>query len=134
MNIQRFAKEEIALRQIETALELFSRQGDPFSVITLAGAAEEILGGLLQERSAPQGTGRVLTPLFRILRPGSRKGGAKEGLSGHELGSFVHLDPEQEAVFLLGRAIEEYIALAGAPSASMLKFMREVSLQGGKAG
>jgi len=130
MNIQKFAKEEIALRQIETALELFSRQGDPFSIITLAGAAEEILGGMLQERRGNQGYRGALTSIFQVLRPGSPRGHAREGLSGHELGGFVHLDPDQEALFLLGRAIEDYIALAGAPSASMLEFMREVSLQG----
>jgi len=130
MNIQKFAKEEIALRQIETALELLSRQGDPFSIITLAGAAEEILGGLLQERSGNQGYHGALGSIFQVLRPGSPKGQAREGLAGHELGGFVHLDPDQEALFLLGRAIEDYIALAGAPSASMLEFMREVSLQG----
>jgi hypothetical protein len=122
MNIQRFAKQEIALRQIETALDLFSRQGDLFSVITLAGAAEEILGQLLQERSGNQGYRGTLSSIFQILRPGSKKERGKQGLSGHELDSFVHLDPQHEAVFLLGRAIEDYIALAGAPSAAMAKF------------
>jgi hypothetical protein len=127
MNIQRFAKQEIALHQIETALGLFSSQGDLFSVITLAGAAEEILGGLLQERSGNQGFRGTLTSIFQILRPRAQKREETKGLSGHELDSFVHMDPHHEAVFLLGRAIEDYIALTGAPSASMLKFMSEVA-------
>ena len=130
MNIQRFAKQDIAVRQIETALQLFFQQGDLFSVITLAGAAEEILGGLLQEGSGNQGFRGALGSIFQILRPRSKKGEAKEGPSGHELGSFVHLDPRHEAVFLLGRAIEDYVALTGAPSASMLKFLSEVSAPG----
>ena len=129
MDIQRFAKQDIALRQIETALELFFRQGDLFSVITLAGAAEEILGGLLQERSGNPGYRGAITSIFAILRP-SQKKQAREELSGHELDDFVHLDPHQEAVFLLRRAIEDYVTLAGAPSPSMLKFMSEVLASG----
>ena len=44
----RLHKKEIAKRQIETALELFFEQKDFLSVITLAGASEEILGSLLR--------------------------------------------------------------------------------------
>ena len=127
MNIQRFTKQEIALHQIETALELFFSQGDLFSVITLAGAAEEILGQLLQQRSRGQG---ALNTIFRVLRPRSQKGDQKEGLSGHEFDDFVHLDPHHEAVFLLGRAIEDYAELSGAPSASMLKFTQGITKAG----
>jgi len=129
MNIQKFAKKDIALHLTETALELFSRQGDLFSVITLAGAAEEILGGLLQEASGNQGVRGAMGSIFQVLRPRSRKGG-KVGLSGQEMESFVHLDPRHEAIFLLGRAIEDYVALSGTPSASMLKFLSEVKPPG----
>jgi hypothetical protein len=130
MNIQSFAKQDIALGQLETALELYFSRGDLFSVITLAGASEEILGQLLQQRSGSRGLGGTLSSIFEILRPRNRKKQDEEGLSGQEIGNQVHLDLQREAVFLLGRAIEDYIALAGAPSASMLKFMSEVSLQG----
>jgi hypothetical protein len=122
MNIQRFSRQEIALHQIETALSLFSREGDLFSVITLAGAAEEILGQLLQQRGSKPG---AMASIFRILRPASKKKPESEGLSGHEVDGFVHLDPYHEAMFLLGRAIDDYIALSGAPSAGMLKFKEE---------
>ena len=129
MNIQRFAKQEIALHQIETALELFSRQGDLLSVITLAGAAEEILGELLRERSGREGLRGALGSIFQVLRPRGKKGEGKEGLSGHELGGYVHMDPHNEALFLLGRAIEDYVALSGAPSASMLKFIKQFEVK-----
>ena len=131
MNIQMFAKQEIALRQIDTALELFSRQGDLFSVITLAGAAEEILGQLLEQRSGKVGLRGLLGSIFQVLRPGRRTGDEQEGLSGHETDDFVHLDPHHEAVFLLGRAIADYVELSGAPSASMLEFLSEVTLHSG---
>jgi hypothetical protein len=129
MNIQRFAKKDIVLQQIETALRLYAEQGDFFSVITLAGAAEEILGQLLEQKAGKQGLRGAIGSIFQVLRPaGGKKGGAKEGLSGHEVDDFVHMDAAREAQFLLGRAIEDYVALSGAPSASMIKFMSEKSL------
>ena len=45
---QTYAKRQIALRQIETALRLLEAQDDLISVVTLAGAAEEILGKLVK--------------------------------------------------------------------------------------
>ena len=41
-------KKEIARRQIEIAAELFFSERDFLAVVTLAGAAEEILGSLLR--------------------------------------------------------------------------------------
>ena len=40
----------IALRQLETALRLHFEGGDYYSIITLAGASEEIFGGLVLEK------------------------------------------------------------------------------------
>ena len=130
MDIQKFSKEEIARCQIETALELFTRQGDLFSVITLAGAAEEILGQLLRGRRGKLPLPGALTSIFRILRPGGKKNDPEAGLQAHEIDDFVHLDPRHEAVFLVGRAIEDYVALCGAPSASMVKFLNELPGKG----
>ena len=124
MDIRKYAKKEIALNQIETALRLFFEKGDLFSVITLAGAAEEILGQLLHRES-----GAGLPGLFRsvleILRPVDRKG-QREGRLQHETDAFVHMDPYQEALFLLGRAIDDYQALSGELSAGMARFNKEV--------
>ncbi len=47
-----YDKRCIALTQLETALRLFEEGQDLFSVITLAGAAEELLGKLLSEIAA----------------------------------------------------------------------------------
>jgi len=126
MNIQKFAKQEIALRQIETALGLYFGKGDLFSAITLAGAAEEILGQLLQLKSEGEGLGAKLTSIFKILRPRSAKGDVQEGFTGHQTETFVHMDAHHEAVFLLGRAIEDYVALTGQPTAAMLRFLSEM--------
>jgi len=46
----RVSKVQIAKSQIETAIQLFFGKMDPFSVLTLAGAGEEILGNLLSRQ------------------------------------------------------------------------------------
>ncbi|MDO8989749.1 MAG: hypothetical protein Q7U91_08950 [Sideroxyarcus sp.] len=46
-------KKEIARRQIEIAAELFFDERDFLAVVTLAGAAEEILGSLLRREGEP---------------------------------------------------------------------------------
>lgn len=46
-------KKEIARRQIEVAAELFFDERDFLAVVTLAGAAEEILGSLLRREGEP---------------------------------------------------------------------------------
>lgn len=122
MNIQKYAKEEIALNQIETALELFFKEGDLFSVITLAGAAEEIIGQLLQQRSENQGLLELFNSVLDVLRPASRKEQKKEGPLSHETDLYIHMDVYREAVFLLGRAIDDYRTLSGTLSQAMLKF------------
>lgn len=49
----RLHKKEIARRQIEIAAELFFDGRDFLAVVTLAGAAEEILGSLLKREGKP---------------------------------------------------------------------------------
>ena len=122
MNIQQYAKKDIALNQIETALALYFNNGDLFSVITLAGAAEEILGQLLQNSSAKGG---VLKSLWQILRPGNSERGGRDESAGWESDEAIHMDLQQEARFLLGRAIADYRKLSGTLSAGMVRFHEE---------
>jgi len=124
MNIQNYAKKEIALNQLETALGLFFAKRELFSVITLAGAAEDILGQLLQQRDG-RGTGSFRAVL-NLLRPSQAKAPGDAANASRETDLHVHMDVQQEALFLLGRAIDDYQALAGELSASMLRFNEEV--------
>jgi hypothetical protein len=48
--VEEFKSTEIALEQIETALRLFKETQEYFSIITLAGAADEILGKACREQ------------------------------------------------------------------------------------
>jgi len=130
MDIRKYSKQEIAQRQIETALELFFVSGDLFSVITLAGAAEEILGQLNELRKGEQGLAEKLASLFEILRPAGKKTEDPDRTSRFEAETVIHMDARHEAVFLLGRAIEEYVTLTGEPTPLMLKFLSEVAVRG----
>lgn len=123
MNIEKHHKQEIALRQLETALLLYFAKKDLFSVITLAGATEEILGHLLQLRSGEKETPfRSVLNLFRPARASVRV----ESRPAHETDLYVHMDVHNEAEFLLGRAIDDYHALTGELSGNMQKFNEEV--------
>jgi hypothetical protein len=126
MEIRSYAKQEIAFHQIETALLLFFEAGDLFSVITLAGAAEEILGQLLRRQAEKPGAEGSFRSIFKILRPGNREAVELEELQRAESEESVHMDPYQEASFLLGRAIDDYQRLSGELSAGMLRFNDEV--------
>lgn len=128
MNIEKFEKQEIGARQLEMALRIFFAEGDLFSVITLAGAAEEIFGQLLLQRES-QGRS-PLRSVLDLLRPGKGAGAAGKGWSAHETDLFIHMDARQEALFLLGRAVDDYRALTGAVSPAMQRFNEE--FRGGK--
>ena len=129
MNIQRYAKEEIALNLIETSLSLFFAEADLFSVITLAGAAEEILGQLLHSESGNLGLLGIFSPVLDILRPAGRKEPKKERPLSHETSAYVHMDLYQEALFLLGRAIDDYFTVSERLSPNMLRFNNEIRMK-----
>lgn len=126
MEIRSYAKKEIALHQIETALRLFFEEGDLFSVITLAGAAEEILGQLLRQKEEKPGVEGSFRSIFKILRPAHRAVGELEEFQRAESADSVHMDAHREASFLLGRAIDDYQLLSGELSAGMIRFKEVV--------
>lgn len=123
MNIEKHHKQEIAARQLETALLLYFAKKDLFSVITLAGAAEEIFGQLLSlekgEKESP------FHSVLNLLRP-SRYSTRSERGTAAETDLYVHMDVSNEAEFLLGRAIDDYHALTGELGGNMEKFNEEV--------
>jgi hypothetical protein len=57
MSFETYEKKIVALTQLETALRLYLEGIDYFSVITLAGAAEEIFGRLLDEHNIENSLG-----------------------------------------------------------------------------
>ena len=69
MATEAYDKKCIALAQLGTALRLFHDDGDLFSIITLAGAAEEILGKLVEK-----GRGMFMREIEKIAHEAERIG------------------------------------------------------------
>ena len=129
-------KKEIARRQIETALDLFFVQGDVLSIITLAGAGEEILGKLLQRAGEPcmmnhiidldkhlTGTGRE----FKVVN--EEVNGIRNSLKHAEKAAEdeLEVDPEH-AVAMLARAVVNYVSLEGSATPLTHRFYEHLQL------
>ena len=138
MATQAYDKKCIALAQLETALRLFRDGGDLFSVITLAGAAEEILGELVEKRGRDNSleslkkaagaihklaTGESLdeTGLTIFAKRANRARNAVKHLkAGGE--PTITLDVREEAVDILTRAVDNYWLLEDSVTPAMGEF------------
>jgi len=130
-----YDKHSIALSQVETALRLYDEGQDLFSVITLAGAAEEIFGRLLEERgddnsldSLTKGASAIHRALFGEDAGASvfarRANRAKNALKHHDPSQprAVTLNLREEATDILDRAITNYWRLENSLTPAMASF------------
>jgi hypothetical protein len=69
------SSEEVALRQLEQAISLFLDERDFVSALTLAGAAEEILGNLLKRADMPHALEEIIEGSLKIIgiEPGAKE-------------------------------------------------------------
>jgi hypothetical protein len=138
MPIRADYREDLALTQLETALRLFFEGSDFASVVTLAGAADEIFGKLLcaaGKENSLESLKKAVTTIHQRLygEPGnpteiaSRANRAKNSLKHWDIGQplIVKLDLEQEAKDMLFRAIDNYWMLKETLSPAMERFQRE---------
>ena len=139
MAIRADYRDDLALTQLETALRLFFEGKDFASVVTLAGAADEIFGKLLTAEgkensleSLKKAVGAIHQRLYgepddpkHIAERANR---AKNSLKYWDIGQpmIVKLDLEQEAKDMLFRAIDNYWMLKETLSPAMERFQREV--------
>jgi hypothetical protein len=134
---EKILKLEIARRQIETALDLFFGKKDMCSVVTLAGAGEEILGRLLKHRGEDPALSRLIGDVKSIAKelwpeyefPGEKYFADKANLARNLLKHLddpnvetLELDLFYEAFAMLNRAIENYQKLGGELSEKMKRF------------
>ena len=117
-----YSKEEIALAQLETALDLYERGTDLLPVINLAGAAEEILGKLVARtggQAALQTDTEVVEKMFALLWPKEvppavaafveRANRARNALKHLNAGGGpIELNAADEAKAMLDRAVTNY--------------------------
>lgn len=125
----RLHKIEIARRQIEVALDLHFNGSDPLAVITLAGAAEEILGSLLKRYSKHAAIHRVLARMER--ESGETQDFAEFSKNINRVRNALkhardpgedEIDiPPQEPISMLGRAVGNYVMLKQPLSPSMIR-------------
>ena len=138
MAFAEFKKFDIATNQLETALKLYLDGGDRFSVITLAGAAEEILGKELQSRGLTNAldTDKALTSAVSQAfgnKPVPPK--VVADIANHARNQIKHLDsggprtvemdPDEEAKDMLDRATTNYWKLTEDQTPLMLQYLRE---------
>jgi hypothetical protein len=130
-------KRDIAIRQLEAALSMFLGGGDMVCVLTLAGAAEEILGkellstgghtALSTLQAATAAVGRALghepATAKAVADIANRARNAVKHLNAAE-GPTVWIDAEEAAADMLDRAITNYFGLTGDQSAQMGEFLR----------
>jgi hypothetical protein len=138
VTLQTYDKRSIALRQIETALWLLDNGQDLFSVITLAGAAEEICGQLLKEAgidpslsSLTQAATRIHEAIFSgtpdVKTFVTRANRARNVLKHHTPGEDreVTLDLRREAIDLLDRAVSNHWLLEQELTPAMKRFVAD---------
>ncbi|MDA8260170.1 MAG: hypothetical protein M0Z99_31825 [Betaproteobacteria bacterium] len=131
----RFHKSEIAKRQLQTAVEIFLRQLDFSSVITLAGAATGILDTLVK-RAGKEPFVDYARRVHRELAGNmpKRKSYAhhidkKLGITAHkhlapEDTKTVEIDLEKQAADALARSIADYVTLYGQDEAFVKAYLQ----------
>ena len=136
MSIQAYSKQSIALAQFETALRLFHTGDELISAITLAGAAEEILGKLVKRRgqdnsldSLKKAAAAIHERLFSepidtsvVADRANRARNAFKHLTAG--GDPVSLDLREDAVDILNRAVDDYWILETNLTPAMDSFLR----------
>lgn len=128
-------KLEIAEHQLKKALELFLVDSDYVSAITLAGAAEEILGKLRAASGEEHALGTFIngcTGVGRAVFSEDWQPSIFAEIANHYRNGLKHITdsspmtiPRSAAVEILDRAIENYWALTGNELPEIKYFVRE---------
>jgi hypothetical protein len=121
------SKLDIAQRQLEVASQLYVESADYLAVVTLAGAAEEILGNLLRRAGQEAMIDRIVE-IDRKLTGGRVFSVVSAEVNGARNALKHARDPNEDTVALepveanamLARALVNYNRLAGQLSPTML--------------
>ena len=137
--VRAYYRKDLALAQLVTALGLYFDGGDRGSVITLAGAADEIFGKLLaasERENSFQSLIAAVTAIQQKLfgealepkRIADRANAARNTLKHWDVGDteIVKFDLETEARDMLNRAIDNYWSLEQKLTPEMERFQREL--------
>ena len=143
MPLALLSKNEVAVSQLNLAMTLYLDGREFVSAITLAGAAEEILGKICEEKGKPSGLKRHaesarslylhLGSEFHALftgDPGTKpfiniRNEARNELKHLISGDPIEVDLEQQAGRLIAHAVGNYRNLFGRETDMMRKFQRK---------
>jgi len=134
---------DIAVRQLDRAISLFFDEEDYISSLTLAGAAEEILGKILNhEMSSSHSLDEVIKGALRLNDVPT--GGHEEKKAKKEIANIAnffknrlkHYNAESDLTFsvdfyaaeIIDRAIENYFKITSNETPLMTRFKNEVLL------
>lgn len=129
-------KREIAKRQIDSALEMFFDNKDSLSVITLAGAGEEILGKLLKRDGRIAMIDHIISLDKRLTGNGRDFGVVNKEVNGirnalkhanDPLEDEIEIDPSH-AKAMLSRAVVNYTLYFEDATPLMLKFYEHLQM------
>jgi hypothetical protein len=125
-------KQDVAKRHIEVAIRLWSESEDPTCVVTLAGAAEEVLGNMISRGDEPNMMARMIDMARErgwnatnrtIYRHVNRVRNALKHAGDSEEDEF-EFDPEEGRAMIL-RAMVNYQTVTGALSPIMEAFLED---------
>lgn len=138
MTVHAYYRDDLALAQLEAALRIFFEGNNFASVITLAGAADEIFGKLLASSGRTNSLENLTKAVAEIHQKmygepikqseiADRANRARNSLKHWDAGQplIVKVDLAQEASDMLFRAIDNYWALKEILSPAMERFQRE---------
>jgi len=138
--IRAYYRRELALAQLETALQLYFENDDRGSIITLAGAADEVFGKYLERAGRESSFKSLVVAVTEIrarmfgepLEPeevkaiADRANSARNSLKHIGETDIVKFDLETEARDMLYRAIDNYWLLEQTLTPAMERFQREM--------
>ena len=136
MTTSRLTKSDIALSQLDVALSFYLQGREFVSAITLAGAAENLLGNLCEKNGLQSSLQRrvnsvrcVCKQLWKIEVDSkplvTLRNKARDELKHLRSGIPVDFDLEYEAGRLLARAVENYSTVFGRETQKMREFQRK---------
>jgi hypothetical protein len=132
--IPRYSKLEVAKLQLDRAVRLFLDEADYVCAVTPAGAAEEILGKLLERQRKKNALGSVVEACVAYGREVHEEEWAakdfrdmanqiRNGLKHYSDGDDIDV-PRDAAEEMIDRAIENLLSLSLSPSEHVQRFLK----------
>jgi len=131
-----YKKRDLGVKQLEIAISLYREGKDPFSVVTLAGAAEEILGRCVKAAGKANSLQLLNDAALAIQRiEGDEVPVSVVDRANYARNSLKHMDGPEDSVFIdawqeakdmLTRATENYRLLDECYSPLIEHFLQQV--------